>query len=195
MTTTIGLIRHGLTDWNAQQRMQGQTDIPLNKLGREQAEAIAARLAEEEWDVIVASDLSRAYDTAEAIAKAKGKKVDIVDPRLRELNLGQLEGMTKDERTAKWGDTYNEQELGVEDRTHVADRGEQAIDDVAARYPGQKILMVSHGGLIRTTLTRLVPESVQDGPMGNTSLTILHKKEAGWDCKLYNCTSHLSSLR
>ncbi|NQD89088.1 histidine phosphatase family protein, partial [Paenarthrobacter sp. CM16] len=66
--TTFALVRHGQTDWNAERRLQGSTDIPLNDVGREQAREAVAFLSDQQWDTVVASPLSRAAETAEIIA-------------------------------------------------------------------------------------------------------------------------------
>ncbi|MBX6395401.1 MAG: histidine phosphatase family protein, partial [Alicyclobacillaceae bacterium] len=87
----ICLVRHGETVWNREQRLQGHQDIPLTDKGREQARAVARRLSTEPWDLVYSSDLSRARETAEIIAKHCGVRV-VTDPRLRERFYGRFEG-------------------------------------------------------------------------------------------------------
>lgn len=193
MMTTIGLIRHGITDWNVENRWQGHSDIPLNKQGIEQAEAIAGRLTGEHWDVIVASDLSRAKATGEMIGQALNREV-LVEPRLRERFCGEIEGTTSPERLAKWGPDWMDLDLGFESDEALGARGVQVIEELAFTYEGKKILIATHGGLIRTTLNILIPSlQIQVAGIGNTSLTILHKKNQDWECSLYNCTTHLDA--
>ena len=95
--TTLLLVRHGETDWNAEGKLQGHTDRPLNDYGRRQAQALADRLAGEAIDAVYASDLSRARETAEILGARLGLPV-VVDPDLREKNWGSWEGLTSDER-------------------------------------------------------------------------------------------------
>ncbi|HSJ36997.1 MAG TPA: histidine phosphatase family protein, partial [Planococcus sp. (in: firmicutes)] len=97
--TTIGIVRHGITEWNLLGIAQGSSNIPLNKTGKEQAIALSERLAvEEEWDLIIASDLERAKETAEIIGAKLGLPISHVDTRLREMNGGEIEGTTEEER-------------------------------------------------------------------------------------------------
>ncbi len=90
----IGLVRHGKTDWNAEGKIQGQTDIPLNEEGKAQAIALANRLSGEEriWDAVVSSDLKRAFATAQIIAEKLGIPLLESDSRLRERYFGEVEG-------------------------------------------------------------------------------------------------------
>src|SRR3569623_193897 len=95
--TELLLVRHGETDWNAEGRLQGHTDRPLNDHGRRQAKEVAERLAGEGADAIYASDLLRAKETAEIVGERRGVPV-VVDADLREKNWGNWEGLTGDER-------------------------------------------------------------------------------------------------
>jgi len=90
------LIRHGETEWNREGRMQGHIDIPLSQEGVTQALRLAERFAGEAFDALVSSDLRRAFQTAERIAAGSGRPV-LVDARLRERNLGVLQGLTREE--------------------------------------------------------------------------------------------------
>ena len=119
--TVIGLIRHGLTDWNTEMRIQGHTDIPLNSHGRKQAELLAERMKNEDWDYIYTSDLGRARETAEHIGTLKQIEVS-TDPRLREMYCGQIEGTTMAERIAKWGENWSQLDLGMESNQAIAAR-------------------------------------------------------------------------
>jgi len=191
MMTTIGLIRHGITDWNVENRWQGHSDIPLNEQGIAQAKAIARRLTGEQWDVLVASDLSRARHTAEMIGQAINLEV-LIEPRLRERFCGEIEGTTASERFAKWGNDWKNLDLGFEDDDALGTRGKQVIEELAATHKGKKILIATHGGLIRTTLNKLIPSlDTKVAGIDNTSLTILHQTSDGWQCSLFNCTTHL----
>ncbi|KIL43262.1 histidine phosphatase family protein [Jeotgalibacillus campisalis] len=191
--TTIGLIRHGVTEWNRSGRAQGHTDIPLSEEGIEQARRVAERIASEDetWDLIISSDLSRARQTAEAIAKELGLQKPIQDDRIREMHLGEIEGLTIEDRVTRWGDNWREQELGIETKDTVAQRGAAFIEEILTQHKGKKILIVSHGGLIGLTLKHLLPEQFTETLLENTSLTILKHDETKWDCSLFNCSKHL----
>lgn len=189
--TVIGLVRHGITDWNLQWRAQGHTDIPLNEEGRKQAERLARRMIGESWDAVYSSDLIRALETARKAVEGRGIEVR-TDVRLREIHLGQIEGTTEEDRVSKWGADWKTLDLGAEPRESVADRGVQAIEEMAARHPGSRILIVSHGGLIVQTIKRLAPFADTASYIGNTSVTLMRKGGDGtWECELYNCTKHL----
>lgn len=190
--TVIGLVRHGITDWNLQWRAQGHTDIPLNEEGRRQAERLARRMVDESWDAVYSSDLIRALETARKAIEGRGIEVQ-TDIRLREVNLGQIEGTTEEDRVSKWGTDWKKLDLGAEPRESVADRGVQALEEIAALHPGKRILVVSHGGLIGQTIRRLVPVATDTASfIGNTSVTLVRKTGEGkWECELYNCTKHL----
>jgi broad specificity phosphatase PhoE len=89
--TTLLLVRHGETDWNAEGRLQGHTDMPLNDLGRRQARALADELAGDGIEAVYSSDLARASETAEIVAERLGLPVGL-DPDLREKDWGTWEG-------------------------------------------------------------------------------------------------------
>jgi len=190
--TTIGLIRHGVTEWNELGKAQGVSDIPLNKIGKQQAFALANRLSLDlEWDLIVTSDLSRAIETAQIISSKLKLPVSISDERIREINCGDIEGTTEVERVTKWGSNWRELNLGMEKFEDVSNRGLEFLDELAITYKDKRVLVVSHGALIGLTLQRLLPEQFPKTYIENTSVTILKNSETKWNCTLYNCTTHL----
>lgn len=151
MTETIlGLLRHGQTDWNIDLRLQGSTDIPLNDTGRAQARLAAATLQREDWDVIIASPLSRAKDTAEIVALELGMNVSIV-PELIERSFGVAEGLDH----ATWRKLYESHQVieGLESLEDLRARTVLLLDLIANEYSGQRVLAVSHGAFIRKVLT------------------------------------------
>jgi broad specificity phosphatase PhoE len=91
--TTLLLVRHGETDWNAERRWQGHADVPLNERGRDQAERLAEELENARVDAVYSSDLSRARETAEIVGARLGVPV-VLDPALREIDVGSREGLT-----------------------------------------------------------------------------------------------------
>lgn len=156
--TTILLVRHGETDSNAEGRIQGQTNTPLNERGRSQAQALADELAGEAIAAVYSSDLDRARETAEILAGRLDLPV-VVDPALRERNFGSWEGRTVDELEARWPGAWarwregDEGEGDVEDHLALAARVRDAIHRLAAAHPGERILVVAHGGAMRVILT------------------------------------------
>lgn len=190
--TTIGLIRHGVTDWNNLGKAQGISDIPLNNLGRKQASTVGDRLFEEgKWDMIISSDLSRAIETAEIIGSKLNLAINCFDKRIREIDCGEIEGTTEDVRIKIWGGNWRELNLGMESFEDVGKRGMEFIEELVHTYNGKHILIVSHGALIGLTLQRLLPAIFQSTYIDNTSLTVLNHTNGEWDCRLYNCTKHL----
>ena len=142
--TTLLLVRHGETDWNAEGRLQGHTDRPLNDYGRTQAKALADRLAGEGADAIYTSDLVRAKATAEIIGERLGLTV-VVDPDLREKDWGTWEGLTGDERVHV--------EFEGESTEDHRDRVMGAVRRIVARHPAQRVVVVTHGGSLRRIQT------------------------------------------
>ncbi|WP_407272898.1 histidine phosphatase family protein [Radiobacillus sp. PE A8.2] len=192
--TTIGLVRHGVTDWNVQRRAQGQTDIPLNEDGRNQAAALAERLKGELWDVVVSSDLSRAYDTAYAVSSALDIPL-VTDKRLREISFGRLEGMTEEERIDTWGTAWKELDHNIESNEEAQARSKACVEDICARFPEQRVLFVSHGATINQLIRVLLKDETFDQGFGNTAYTILVKEQNNWSCSLLNCTKHIEQLK
>lgn len=190
--TQFAIVRHGVTDWNAEGRMQGHRDIPLNDTGFIQAARIAERLHQEHWDVIVSSDLQRAAQTAMCIADAIGIECIIGDPRLRERNFGELEGTTIEERTVRWGAEWKHLDHGVEGEESLLARAINCMEELARKYRGQKIVVVTHGGWIRQFFKGIFPREMLDHP-NNTSLSIISRHTDIWQRSLYNCTAHLNT--
>jgi 2,3-bisphosphoglycerate-dependent phosphoglycerate mutase len=152
--TTILLARHGESDWNRARRWQGFADRPLTELGREQAVALAERLAETELDAVYSSDLQRARETAEIVARSKGLRVETT-PGLREVDVGSWSGLTRAEAEARFPDAYArwlERGEGWDDGETYAEMGRRvvgAILRIAAKHPNGRVLVVAHGGSIR----------------------------------------------
>ena len=138
MTTTILLVRHGETFDNARQIMQGQTQGCLNETGREQARQVAQRLAQEPVDVVVASDLQRAVQTAEIIAESHGLTV-VTTPLLRERDWGGFTGrFIPDLKGEVWPDDIESEEA-------LLMRARSFILYITATYPGKKVVAIGHG--------------------------------------------------
>lgn len=190
--TTIGLLRHGQTNWNIDFRLQGITDIPLNETGIEQAKAAGKALAAgvaagHTWDLILTSPLSRARDTAVMVGQALEIEGVDVDELLLERSFGEAEGLSHEEWKAKYEDTNNVP--GAETLEQLEARSWILLQRLADHYSGRRILTVSHGALIRTLL-RLVSkgEFPRDGErLGNACLSVFeYTDEAGWAVANYD---------
>jgi uncharacterized phosphatase len=153
--TVFALVRHGETDWNRERRIQGSTDIPLNDTGREQARATGVLLASRRWTALVASPLSRAAETARLIGAEVGLGEPELEPRIAERDYGQAEGLTGPEIDAMFPDGADVP--GREPREAVAERAVAALHDLAARHPGEAVIVVAHGGVIRSVLETVAP--------------------------------------
>ena len=146
----IYLIRHGETDWNVERKIQGQTDIPLNKNGQKQAKDSSEEISKLKIDKIYSSDLSRAKETAEIINKKVGAEITF-DKRLREVNYGDFEGVQIDKFTDKDWEIFNEtpEKIKGESRQQVYNRVKSFIDEIK---DDENVLVVTHGGSLRMML-------------------------------------------
>lgn len=198
------LVRHGQTDWNVQRRYQGQTDIPLNDIGKQQAEKLAPRMGEWSFDAAYVSDLSRAWLTAEIITEGMGLELQ-PDKRLREMGFGIVEGMTFEEMQAKypemvanWLTDRNKPPEGGESQDEFTARVQSLIDDLNHKHDGQTVLLVAHGGPL-CEMIRLVMDLPPDGrwyfKMENTSLTELVLYDNSPELRRLNDVAHLNGLR
>jgi len=157
--THLCLIRHGQTDWNLEGRYQGQSDVPLNETGLAQAGSLITKLNGHSFNAIYSSDLKRARQTAEPIAKLLGLDVQI-EPRLREINQGEWEGVLVDEIKARYAELWSQRTVdpasvrppGGETVGEVAERVYAALDDIARLFPNGQLLIVSHGLSIATAI-------------------------------------------
>jgi len=152
--TTILLARHGETDWNVEGRWQGHADPPLNARGREQAEALAERLVDTAFDAIYSSDLARAKQTAEIVARRLGLPVT-TDRGLREIDVGSWSGLTRADIAVRFPDGERP------DGEHVdafRARVLSALERLAAGHDGRRILVVAHGGCVRTLQRHMLGE-------------------------------------
>ncbi len=182
--TQIILIRHGETAWNAERRLQGHIDIPLNEEGVRQADALADALANEAIDAVYSSDLERAHQTAQAVAGRQGMLVH-TDPALRERCYGGFEGLLYAEiaqrfprEFAAWQarDIDSVMPSGVrvaESFRQFYRRCVDGIVGIAARYPGRSLALVAHGGVLECAYRSalgLSLETPRDFPVMNASI-------------------------
>lgn len=194
----VYIVRHGETDYNAEHRWQGHLDIPLNESGLEQAEKAAHYLKNESIDAIFASDLSRAFSTAQAIAKSQELEV-IPEPRLREMNVGNFQGLTRSQLTERfpkeleqWNVDDNFAPPSGESRIQLQERAYVAWEDITNRKDLKSVMLVSHGGTLRMLLKKLLPpEQVDSLRFANTSISILEREKKVWKVVALNVTPHL----
>ena len=161
----IILLRHGETEWNVANRVQGHGDSRLTAAGRAQARSLAQRLAGEHFDLLVASDLGRALETAQPLAEASGHAIRR-DARLRERNFGAGEGLSYEEITRRYPGGFprvgtasasesSDAEIdpdyaipGGESRRQFHERVAAAFESLAAEHPEARIVVVTHGGVL-----------------------------------------------
>lgn len=181
MTETIlGLLRHGQTDWNIDFRLQGISDIPLNQNGIQQAIEVAEQLSASDWDLLLASPLSRAIDTAKAISASFGGFALKIEPLILERSFGEAEGLRYEEYKAKYGRNVAP---GGESLDQLRDRVELFLAQAAQEYAGKRVLAVSHGAFIRKVIRVVSQETLplEGQRFMNTSLsTIIHRPDTGW---------------
>ena len=202
--TRVILIRHGETAWNRATRIQGHTDIPLSALGLAQAERLAQALADEPLAALYASDLSRARQTAEAIARAQKLAVQ-VDAGLRERAFGRFEGLSWEEidqgypeDAARWRRREPDFPVGGGESLNVfSARCLAAARRAAAAHPGQSIALVAHGGVL-DCLYRAATQVALDAPrswqLGNATINRLLATPEGFTLVGWNDDRHLAGL-
>jgi broad specificity phosphatase PhoE len=153
------LIRHAESSWNAAGRWQGHGDPPLSDRGRAQTNALARELARETIDVLVSSDLRRAAETAAILGEARGLRPEL-NPRLRELDLGDWEGLTRAQIECKAGDALRRFDAGDlevrpgggENLREIEQRAFSVVTELLAAHPGRRLAVVTHLGVIRALL-------------------------------------------
>jgi len=174
-STTLFLIRHGQTDWNAAGKLQGHADIPLNATGIQQAQRVAQFLNTKQISLaaLYSSDLQRAHQTAHEISQLFALEI-ILDADLREGQLGKLQGLTKQERHDLYGPYSHEElpeEIGAEPRDKVVARVMNYLHAIVQKHAGQYVAVVTHSGVLGSLLTHL-GHHVQELPaLTNESIT------------------------
>lgn len=199
--TLVFALRHGETAWNAEQRIQGQLDPPLNERGHRQARALAAALAGEGIDVIYSSDLARALQTAQALQLTTGAPL-FTDAALRERGFGRFEGLTYAEIEQRWPDElarWRRRDAGFapgggEALAAFHARCVGAASALAERHPGQTIALVAHGGVLdglyraATGADLAAPRTWQ---LGNAAINRLLWHGTGFSLVGWNDEAHL----
>ena len=198
------IVRHGETEWNAQGRIQGHTDVDLSDHGRQQARAVAQRLSGVNFDVIYSSDLSRSRETAQIILGQRPTSLHSTD-RLREFHKGVFEGLTVHEYMRRYPDLY---QASLVNDLDFAPTGGETIRQTSARMAGfvsdlkkqhqeETVLVVGHGGSLRSAVVAIMDFPLEANwklHMYNCSLSVFDIYPDNAVMLLYNDTSHLNGV-
>jgi probable phosphoglycerate mutase len=201
--TSLIVIRHGETEWNRERRMQGTTDTRLSELGRAQAQALGRRLASREFTALYSSNLSRARQTAEAIAVLTGRDV-VTDPRLQERRFGIFEGLLAAEIRTRYPEEHAR--FASRDPDYEVPGGESAsaftarclgcLSEIAGRHSGEEVVVVTHG-LVLDSLYRaahgLGHGEPRPLPLINASVNLFGYGGNAWRMVLWGDVSHLKA--
>lgn len=195
------LIRHGQTSWNIAGRAQGHTDIPLNETGQAQAAALGRAFSGVKLDRILSSDLTRAHQTAQAIAGVSGAPIE-VRSTLRERSFGEWEGMnylemlSMADRMALEMDWHTVKSPSGESFGDVWERLEPVLNEIHASQ--EHLAIVTHGGVFGVLVARLIQgtlETSRSFGVGNTAVTEFERRSNGaYRMNRYADTSHLADL-
>lgn len=190
--TTVYLVRHGETDWNTERRMQGQTDIPLNEKGTQQAEACGAALHPGDYDVVISSHLQRAHKTAEIINRYLRLPAEVMED-FAERSFGDAEGMTLEERRTLFPDhDYpNQEPIDI-----FSERIMSGLDKVHQKHLNQNVLLVAHGAVIYRILSIISNGKIDLGnrKIENTSISTIDWVDGDWVIRNFNQIDHLIKI-
>jgi probable phosphoglycerate mutase len=202
--TDLVVVRHGETDWNREQRFQGQIDVPLNDTGQLQAQRLAAVLAGERFDLLFSSDLQRARQTAMPLERAHARQA-LAQRGLREQSFGVLEGLDvptiKADHPALWAQWLrHEADYALPDGESVRQfhaRVLAAVRGLADAHAGKTLLLVTHGGVL-DMLWRTVHGHSLNGPrecaIPNTGINRLRWRAGTLDIVRWGDDAHLAGL-
>ena len=201
--TRVLAIRHGETDWNVERRIQGQLDVPLNATGRWQVDRLALAVADEGLAAIYASDLLRAFETAQAVARGSGQAI-VTDVGLRERGFGAFEGLSYAEISRRWPEQSerwrrHDPEFGApggETLNQFYARSVATAARLAALHPGQTIALVSHGGVmdcLYRAASRVVLDAPRSWQLGNASINRLLYTPQGFTLVGWSDAGHLEA--
>ncbi|CAN8237320.1 unnamed protein product [Cochlearia groenlandica] len=202
--TEIVLVRHGETTWNAAGRIQGQMESELNEIGQKQAVAISERLGKEARPkAVYSSDLKRAKDTALMIAKTCFCPEVTEVPDLKERHVGSLQGLYWKDGADKEPEAYsaffssqNDLEIpgGGESFDQLCDRSMNALEQIAKKHKGERVIVVTHGGVLRAIYMRIT-QAASAGKLLNASVNVVHfSGDEKWTIGSWSDVSHLSSV-
>ncbi len=199
--TRVLAIRHGETAWNVEGRIQGQLDVPLNDMGRWQVHRLALAVADEDIAAIYSSDLLRAMETAEAVARGCGQAI-VTDPGLRERGFGEFEGLSYTDINQRWPEMAERWRRrdpsfgapGGETLNDFFARSVATASRLAALHPGQTIALVSHGGVmdcLYRAASRLALDAPRSWSLGNAAINRLLYTPQGFTLVGWSDAHHL----
>lgn len=204
MSTRICIVRHGETDWNLEGRIQGHTDVPLNATGRAQALAMAYNAGHHHFSAVYSSDLSRAKETALALAEREGLELRLL-PELRERHYGIFQGITASEGATRYPDAYGHYsrrdpsydfETG-ESLVAFAARVREGIDWMVRHHGGDTLCAVCHGGVLDILYRQATGrplETPRDFVIPNCALNWFRFDAHGWHLEHWADRHHLSRV-
>jgi broad specificity phosphatase PhoE len=202
--TTLFLVRHGRTGWNKEQIFRGHKDVPLDEVGREEALLVGERLKEEGIKGVYSSPLSRAKETAEAIAQFHNVEVQCM-AGLTDLNFGEWEGQSLEEVKKRYPDLYKQWQgaphkvifPGGEGLAAVSSRAMEAVKEIIERYPQEAVALVSHRVVLKVLICALL--GLDNSHFWNiaqdtTAINCFHHRNGTWICNFLNDTCHLKGV-
>lgn len=203
--TKIFLIRHGQSEWNSLNKVQGQQNTILTDLGKKQALCLGDRLIDANIDIIYTSDLIRAYNTAEIISKRINKPL-VANESIREINFGLWEGLTIQELQTKYKNEYftwlkEPDKLnieGLENLMTLQKRAMKYVNEILLENNGKNIAIVSHGAILKTIILGLLGIDIshyKNITLSNVSLSIIECRDFNNVLVLFNDISHLKELQ
>ncbi|TAK72554.1 MAG: histidine phosphatase family protein [Betaproteobacteria bacterium] len=201
LETQLLAIRHGETEWNCQGRFQGHLNSELNLAGLAQANALGTRFTAERFDLLLSSDLGRALQTAEAIARHTGHSI-LVEPGLRERNMGIFQGLTPAGAQARYPDEYTrfarrDPDYAIPDGESMRQFFERCVAcfaELATRHAGLTLTAVTHGGVLAMLYrhARAMPlEAQRDFPLHNTGVNRFRHRQGAWQLESWGEIGHL----
>ena len=203
--TNIIFVRHGETVWNQERRYQGQQDSPLSANGILQAQKVGIYLSQRSIAAVYSSDLQRALITAQNIAK-RHRLDPAADPRLREMCFGIWEGLTREEIIkrypdqfyARYVDSFTTRVPGGELPSEVVERFQNFLDETLPKHVGETIVVVSHGGALRSMIATLLhiplekAYCIRQSNAGISEFFYTKKNsQCSYEAESINCTTHL----
>jgi probable phosphoglycerate mutase len=197
------MVRHGETAWNAEGRVQGQLDIPLSEVGRAQARAVASLLSGETFSALYSSDLVRVRETAQPLAELL-QLPPRLDERLRERHYGVFQGITYAECKSRLPQDYvrfRDKDLDYDFGTGESlrlfnERSLACIGEIAARHPGEEVIVFTHGGVLEMVYRHATGRglsSPRDFEIPNAALNRLEIGAGGWRVAQWADVGHLSA--
>ena len=203
-STRLFLIRHGETEWNVAHIAQGHLDSLLTERGVAQCQALGRRLKGYIFDTIYSSDLGRCQKTAQYAIGETGQPIHL-DERLRERNLGVVQGLNRQQARAQLPEVAAG--IGSRDPDYVVPEGESVrqmldrmlafLEDMLAQHAGETVLVVSHGGVLSVLMRHLLglsPEQPRKFYIRNAGLNVIVHGEEGWMVETLGDVAHLTEL-